>query len=325
MKARALAVSLALGAFAGESVTVPDWLTNRGTLAALAACALLAGVIGWRVLGSGDGEGEQAATAGPALPPTIEALQADAAANPDDAQGWQRLGLALFAENRFAEAAAAYDRATKADPGSPILWSALGESLVMASESDPLPPTALAAFERALALDSSDARARYFMAVKQDLAGDHAGAITAWLALLADTPPGSPWEADLVRTIEQVGAINQINVRPRIASASAARDILPAEALAGPAAGRGPTAQDIAAASSIPPSQQQDMAEGMVARLAARLESEPGDVDGWIMLMRSYRQLGRDDAARTAKIEALAANPANRAQIEAAARSLGID
>jgi cytochrome c-type biogenesis protein CcmH len=66
------------------------------------------------------------------------------------------------------------------------------------------------------------------------------------------------------------------------------------------------------------------MAESMVARLAARLENEPGDVEGWIMLMRSYQTLGREGEARTALRSALAANPRDRARIEAAAQTLGI-
>jgi cytochrome c-type biogenesis protein CcmH len=298
-------------------------LPNRGALAAGAALALLGGVVGWRLLDAGE---EAVVAIDPAAPPTIESLVAAANADPADPQGWQRLGLALFAENRFAEAADAYARAVEADPGSAILWSALGEARVMASTRDPLPAAATAAFERALAIDPGDHRARYFMAVGKDLAGDHEGAIGDWLALLSDTPPGAPWEADLVRTIEQVGAINALEVTSRIARASEARNILPADALAGPAAqGRGPTAEEMAAASAIPPSQQQDMAEGMVARLAARLEREPDDMDGWIMLMRSYQQLGRPQDARAARARGIAANPAGRARIEQAGEALGID
>jgi cytochrome c-type biogenesis protein CcmH len=56
----------------------------------------------------------------------------------------------------------------------------------------------------------------------------------------------------------------------------------------------GPSQEQIAAASSMHPAEQQQMAEGMVARLAGRLEREPGDVEGWIMLIRSYQTLGRE-------------------------------
>jgi len=49
--------------------------------------------------------------------------------------------------------------------------------------------------------------------------------------------------------------------------------------------------------------------EAMVAKLAARLESRPEDLEGWAMLGRSYRVLGRnEDAARAyAKAESLIA------------------
>ena len=66
------------------------------------------------------------------------------------------------------------------------------------------------------------------------------------------------------------------------------------------------------------------MAEGMVARLAARLAAEPGDVDGWIMLMRSYQTLGRTAEARAALARAVAANPPDRSRLEAAAQTLGV-
>ena len=236
------------------------------------------------------------------------------------AHEWQEQGLAAFAQGRFVEAAEAYRRAAEADPDSAVLWSSLGEALVMASERDPMPPHALQAFRKAIALDRADPRARYFLAVEKDLGGDHEGAITDWLALLADTPPGAPWEADLRRTIEQVATINSIDVEQRIAAATADRPAAP-PAMAGIP---GPTQDQLAAASSLRPAEQQRMAEGMVARLAARLEREPGDVNGWIMLMRSYTTLGRDADARAALGKALAANPGARAELSSAAATLGV-
>ncbi|MFX7549094.1 hypothetical protein ABTJ50_22380, partial [Acinetobacter baumannii] len=76
----------------------------------------------------------------------------------------------------------------------------------------------LNAFRRAVAIDPKDPRARYFLAVARDLKGEHRGAIDDWLALLKDTPPGAPWEADLRRTIEQVGKINHIDVAQQLSA-----------------------------------------------------------------------------------------------------------
>lgn len=302
---------------------------NKGLLAAIAGVLVLGGVVGWRVLANGDSPvaTSPAADASSAMstPMTIEDMRKAAEAEPGDARLWQELGLALFNANRFDEASKAYGRATEADPESAVLWSSLGEARVMASDAEPLPAAALTAFNKAITLDQRDPRARYFLAVGKDLSGDHDGAIADWLALLADTPPGAPWETDVVRTIQQVGAINQIAVEERIVEASSGRNILPASALAPTdQPTRGPTREQMAAASKMSPAQQQNMAEGMVARLAERLESEPGDVEGWIMLMRSYRQLGRDGAARDARDKAIAANPEAKQQLREAAAMLGI-
>lgn len=297
---------------------------GKGTVAAIAGLALVFCIIAYRTLESqGDGESHASETEnGVSLPPSLEEIASRAEANPDDPAAWQELGFAMFNANRFAEAADAYENATQADSESAILWSSLGEALVMASDDDPMPEAAEAAFRRAITLDGSDPRARYFLAVARDLTGDHEGAISDWLALLADTPPGAPWENDLVRTITQVGAINEIAVDERIASAAGARDVLPA-GLTG--SRPGPTQEQMAAAASIAPDEQQSMAEGMTARLASRLESEGGSPEDWIMLMRSYNQLGRTGDARRARDSALAAHPGASDAISGAARTLGIE
>jgi len=283
----------------------------------MAALAIAGGAIGYRLLDAT----ERAPTDRSGLPadPLAE-LERRAEADPDDAAAWQELGFAYFELGRFTDAARAYERATAADPDSAVLWSSLGEARVMASERDPMPPSARQAFRRALTLDQADPRARYFSAVEKDLAGDHRGAIADWLALLADTPPGAPWETDLRRTIEQVGKINAIPVAQRIEAAEAGRPIAPAAMAAIP----GPTAEQLAAASSLRPDEQRRMAEEMVAGLATRLESEADDIEGWIMLMRSQQTLGRSEEARAALAKAVAANPTQRARLQAAAQALGI-
>jgi cytochrome c-type biogenesis protein CcmH len=261
----------------------------------------------------------------------IQQLQDIVGANPKDAEAWQKLGLAYFMSGRHGDAARAYHRAAGLAPENASYWSAFGEASVMASARDPMPPEALEAFRKAYALDATDPRARYFLAVARDLQGDHKGAIDDWLALLKDTPAGAPWLEDLKRTIEQVGKIHGIDVSSRISA------VAPAPAAAAPTAGAmagadpvatgaipGPSPEQLQAASSIPPSQQDAMVKGMVDRLEGKLKADPANVDGWIMLMRSRMTLGETARASAARDAAIRANPGAASRIRSAASTLGV-
>ncbi|MBN9670862.1 c-type cytochrome biogenesis protein CcmI [Roseibium aggregatum] len=67
---------------------------------------------------------------------------------------------------------------------------------------------------------------------------------------------------------------------------------------------KGPTEDDIAAAQSLTADEQADMIEGMVAGLAAKLEENPDNPDGWVMLVRSYSHLGEREKAEAALAKA---------------------
>lgn len=257
-----------------------------------------------------------AAASANATDPLAE-LQRRVAQHPGDSDAWRLLGEAQFARGAYADAIPSLERAAQTSPKQAMLWSSLGEARVMASEHDPMPGEALADFHRAQAADPSDPRSRYFLAVKMDLDGDHKGAIAAWLALLKATPADAPWRSDLVRTIEQVGKINHIAVAGRIAEAGGT-------ASAPPARLPGPTPQDLAAASALPPDQQRQLAQGMVERLDARLKSQPKNPDGWVMLIRSRAYLGQAEKAAAALGKAVAANPGEAQQLRSAAAALGV-
>ncbi|HEX7876155.1 MAG TPA: tetratricopeptide repeat protein [Sphingobium sp.] len=253
----------------------------------------------------------------------IRSLQERVGANPNDAEGWQRLGWAYFESGRHADAARAYRRAVKLAPGNATFWSSLGEAVVMASERDPMPNEAAEAFDKAIRIDPKEPRARYFQAVRKDLAKDHEGAIRDWLALLGDTPPGAPWEADLRRTIEQVGKINGIDVVGRLAAVKRQAPH-PDMGSVATAAIPGPTRGQMQAASQLPKGQQDAMIEGMVSGLEAKLKASPGNVDGWIMLMRSRMTLGETAKAKAAYEAARKANPAQAGRIRDEAKLLGV-
>lgn len=304
--------------------------SKAGWLLLGAAAVLAAGSIGYNVYNSGGDEAEVAVDGD--APASIEDLRMAAENSSGDAEPWTNLAFAYFERGEFADAAGAYQKAVEIDDSEAVLWSALGESLVYASERDPLPPEALAAFEKSLELDPQDPRARYFLAVKQDLEEDHEGALASWLALLADSPPGAPWEGDLVRTIQQVGAINDIDVEQRLATVMESRApdvVIPGSgAAAGDAASssvRGPTSQQMAEASRLTPGEQDQMVAGMVAGLEERLKSEPNNLDGWVMLIRSRMTLGETGRARDALAKAVAANPENADELRRQAAQLGLE
>jgi cytochrome c-type biogenesis protein CcmH len=293
------------------------WLLGGATLA-------LAGALGFALTRSdlSGGPSEVSATAGAPIG-DITALEAAVRDTPDNATAWAALGEARFAAENYRGAADAFRRATTLAPAVALHWSALGEALVLASRVEPLPEPALAAFRRAIGLDARDPRARYFLAVKRDLDGDHAGAVNDWLALLADTPRGAPWEASVRQTIEQVARINNIDVTARLAAVRqpevAAQD-LPVAARAIP----GPTRQQMEAAGSMPKGQQDQMIAQMLGQLEERLRQNPRQPDRWIMLMRSRMTLGEGERALDALRAAIAANPDDAARLRREAQLLGV-
>ncbi|WP_288990330.1 tetratricopeptide repeat protein [uncultured Sphingopyxis sp.] len=296
--------------------------TNRAIL--IAAFLLLAGAIGYAIWRDSANNAAAPAPMAAASPDAqLAAIEERTRREPQSADAWMALGAARFDLGDYPGAAAAYEKSVAIAPESAGLWSALGEARVMASPRDPMPPAAAEAFDKAIALNPKDPRARYFMAVKKDIAGDHKGAIDEWFALLADTPQGAPWEADLRRTIEQVGAINKIDVAPRLAATqprALKADEMPVAARAIP----GPSRADMEAASQLPKGQQDAMIAGMVDGLEAKLKANPADVDRWIMLMRSRMTLGETAKAAQALKDALAANPGAAQRLNAQARMLGV-
>ena len=292
-----------------------------GLFVLLAAAVLAIGVVAWRAWSPGEAT-PQTAPADPAQPLTIAELEAKARANPLDWEAWQELGFAYYADGQFEQAAKAYRQAVEGAPDSAELWAALGEARVLASKDDPMPPLAVAAFQKALELEPKQERARYYMAARRDMGGDHEGAIKEWLAILEEAPPGAVYEENLLRTIRQVGKINKIEVESRIAAAMKGRPDVPR--LTAGAAIPGPSQQQIDAARAMAPGEQREMAEGMVARLEERLKGDPANVEGWVMLMRSRVTLGQADKASKALKDAIAANPQEADRLRQEAQVLGV-
>jgi len=295
----------------------------------LAALAAL-GAVAVTLLRSRSAE-EPAAVAPPTtgdVKDAITGLEKKLAANPQDAAGWHLLGWSYYNVGRYPDAVRAYERAAAIEPQVAEHWSALGEVQLLSGPGGVI-PAAEASFRKALAIDSKDFRSRYFLAVKKDADGDHKAALDDWIAILHDSPPGAPWEKPVRDVIARVSAANGIDVANRLPAPSAAMTS-PADAPASSVAAEaipGPSPEQLKAASNLTPSQQDDMAKMMVARLAARLDANPRDADGWIRLMRARMVLNDPPSANAALQRAktvFANDPAQRARLDEAARVLGM-
>ena len=283
-----------------------------GRYALFAAAALLLVALGYRLRPAGESA---------AAPATAET------AVPTDASGWRAAGESAFAAGKYPDAVAAYRRVTALTPDDPAGWSALGEAQVQIDHG--VGPAALAAFQRAVKLDPKDPRARYFLAVKRDLDGDHRGAIADWTALLKDAPPGAPYAASVRDLIQQVAAREHVAIGPlpAVAPPPAVAGAMPGAPNAAVDAIPGPNAAQLQDAARMSPTEQDQMAHAMVDRLAARLADNPRDAAGWMRLMRAKVVLGDQPGAKAALASGKAtfrSDAATTAQLDAAAKALGL-
>jgi cytochrome c-type biogenesis protein CcmH len=308
---------------------------------ALVLAALIAlGAIVIAVLRSRDG-GESPAAAAQSAPAgneqgqvadvgaMIGGLEKKMADNPRDPRGWFLLGQAYYHVGRYADSAKAYAKSAELAPNDAMTWSALGEAQLLSGPGG-VTPEAEASFRKALAIDPKDHRARYFMAVGKEREGKHTAAVDDLIEILRDSPAGAPWIDPVRQLAVKIASDNKIDITGRIPDVVSA----PQEA-SGPPTGDsvatagipGPTAADLQAATSMTPSQQDEMARGMVDRLAAKLRSNPKNADGWIMLIRSRLMLGDMPGAKTALSQAKAAfqgDAAQQGRFDDAARALGV-
>ena len=88
-----------------------------------------------------------------------------------------------------------------------------------------------------------------------------------------------------------------------------------------------PTPGTSASSPALPPGDQSEMIRGMVERLAARLQQDGSDVDGWIRLVRSYTVLGNKEKTQAALGDARSALKSDADKLrrfEDGAKSLGV-
>ncbi len=227
---------------------------------------------------------------------------------PGDGKGWDVLAPVYLKQERFADAASAYWRAIQLLGDSQRRLAGYARAHLALSNGI-VGDEVRQAYAKMLAREPDLVVPRFWLAVGHEQDGKPGEARKAYEELLATGNADSFPEA--LRNL----------VRERLARITGDKQPAPSEK-AGPKA---PTA----AADSVPrdPSERQHMIEGMVGRLAERLDQDGGTREDWQKLIRSYVVLGRRDKAVAALAKArsqISAGDGERELLDSFARNLGL-
>ena len=222
------------------------------------------------------------------------------ARNPDDGAGWDLLAPIYYRSGRMEDAANAFAQAIRVLGPNPDRLDGQAETLI-ALANGIVTAEARKALEQSLALKADNPRAGYYLALALEQEGRKPEARAAFEALARQAPAGAPWLPLVNRHIAELGGEGG--------------------QLGNPSAG------DMAAAEDMSAGDRQQMIAGMVESLAAKLQDNPDNFEGWMRIIRSYVVLDQRPKAEAALQTALKTFPAdseNGKQLLALARDLSI-
>lgn len=210
----------------------------------------------------------------------------EAAENGGPFQGWMLLGQTYMRMNDYAGAVDAFGVGAERPEATSATFSQLAEAM-LAVESGIVTPPIEAAIEQAVALDPRNPAAVFYQALALDQTGRSVTAYDVLAQRIAMESEIAPWMEAFIGQLNRIG--ERLGRQPVGPMMLLSQDGVP-----------GPNADDIAAAAQMSAEDRAEMVQSMVARLAARLEDEPDDLEGWLRLANAYNVLGDLDAARTA-------------------------
>lgn len=187
--------------------TIVLFKVPRGGWEAIAA-ALLVGIAGFAsqaspaLPGAPKEPAQQPQASGEAL---VDARKALSQQNVPAASQWTVVADAFSRRGQFAEAAGVVRGAIAKDPGNADAWLALANNLVAHAEGN-LSPAALYAYRRAALADPQHPGPPFFMGLALAQNGRLEEGRKVWADLLASSPKGAPWRADLERRLAELDA-----------------------------------------------------------------------------------------------------------------------
>ena len=227
--------------------------------------------------------------AGEELDVLTERLRTALLADPNggETKGWRLLATTLSNQGEFARALEAYRTLLSRPDATSVDFSMGAETAIQ----DGL-PTSLGEAKiwatKSLELSPSNPAGSYYLAYvlsqegKQNEAFD---VLADRVAAETDLTEWMPWFIDFGQQLATATGQDMFDF---------------------PTAPGGPSAADIEAAEDMSEEDRSAMIQGMVDGLAARLEEDPADINGWLQLARAYSVLGEVENAIAAFEQVLA-------------------
>jgi cytochrome c-type biogenesis protein CcmH len=232
----------------------------------------------------------------------VARVEAHLRANPEDGRGWDVLAPVYLRTGDYAQAADAFQRATRLLGENPKRLAGLARATIMA-QNGIVGETARVSYEKLQRLEPQSIEPQVWLAIAREQDGDVKGAEAEYRRLLSGAQ--DPWKGLIETRLK--------SVTEKLGGA------MPEAPGVGPA--------DAAAAAAMNPTDRDKMINQMVDGLAARLKDNGKDLEGWMRLVRSYVVLGRREEATTALASArgaFAGDEKSLAELNVLAETLGL-
>jgi cytochrome c-type biogenesis protein CcmH len=257
------------------------------------------------------------------LADAAKTLEQKLKSDPKNVSNWVLFARTQAELGDYQQAAGAYRKAIELGQKDADTDAAYGEMLVLAADGI-VSPAAKEVLERAKATEADNQVARYYLALADAQAGDNRKAVDAWVALMAETPEDSPLREELAHKIANAAKSGGFDMpslpkgRPPTGQAEAEAEASPPPSAEAPSvqapsaeAPTGPTPDQVAAAGKMSEAERQQMVHNMIDGLAAKLQEQPNDLNGWMRLGRAYAVEGEIDKAADAYDHAATLQPSD--------------
>ena len=225
---------------------------------------------------------------GPTYAEAIRKIENHLSGNPDDAKGWEVLATSARGMRQFSKSANAFSRLAELEPAN-LNWRVQELEAYVAMARGQVTPAAKMIIDKILDAEPGHPAGHYYLGVMQQQAGNEEAAKAIWLALADRSADDAPWMPAVRDKLQQVG------VQPPQLSAA-----------------------DRAMVDDMTTEERDAFIQSMVERLKSRLESNPSDAEGWLMLARSQAALGDVEGAINTLTDAIGLVEApNRPRLQA--------